>query len=212
MEKRTLLPGVGSVSQQVADLNGDGWLDIIVCNLMDVQRWFYQGINSQIYWGSPEGYSPMRRAELPSQGAHHAVVADFNHDGFLDIFVSNYQSEYTRSIDSHIYWGNREANYTVANRQALHNESAAGVVAADLNGDGWVDLAVSNHVQNGDHHANSLIFWNRNGKLSERDTTALPTIGPHMMTGVDPGNIYTRVMEENYTSAPHDAGAVTAAG
>jgi hypothetical protein len=173
---------------------------------MDTARWFYRGINSQIYWGSASGYSTFRRTELPSLGAHHAAVADFNRDGILDIFISSYQSEFTRSLDSHIYWGSRESGYSAANRQALHNESAAGVVAADLNGDGWVDLAVSNHVQNGDHHANSLIFWNRSGSFNERDITALPTIGPHMMTGVDPGNLYTRAMEENYVSPPHDAG------
>ncbi|HWB99024.1 MAG TPA: VCBS repeat-containing protein [Bryobacteraceae bacterium] len=205
--KRTALESVGLVSEQVADLDQDGWLDIILCNLMDVDHWFYRGIHSQIYWGSPHGYSAMRRSELPSTGTHHAVVADFNHDGSLDIFLSDYQSEFTRSIDSFLYWGNREANYSIANRQALHNESAAGVVAADLNGDGWADLAVSNHVQNGDHHAKSLIFWNQAGKFDERRTTSLPTIGPHMMTGVDVGNLYTRALEETYTSAAHDAGA-----
>src|SRR5262249_30664930 len=81
--KHSLLPSVGAVRQQVADLNGDGWLDIILCNLMDTKRWFYRGINSQIYWGSAGGYSAFRRTELPSLGAHHAAVADFNHDGFL---------------------------------------------------------------------------------------------------------------------------------
>jgi hypothetical protein len=206
-ERRTLLESVGAVSQQVADLNHDGWLDIVVCNLMDEDRWFYRGINSQIFWGSPEGYSAVRRSELPSTGTHHAVVADFNHDGFLDIFLSDYQSEFTRSLDSWIYWGNREANYSPARRRALRNESAAGVVAADLNGDGWVDLAVSNHVHDGDHHANSLIFWNHTGAFDERRTTALPTIGPHMMTGVDMGNLYTRALDEVYTSVPHDCAA-----
>jgi hypothetical protein len=208
-ERRTHLDSVGSVSAQVADLNHDGYLDIIVCNLMDGDRWFYQGINSYIYWGGPDGYSTRRRSELPSTGAHHAVVADFNHDGNLDIFLSSYQSEFTRSLDSFLYWGNPRAYYSPSNRSALHNESAAGVVAADLNGDGWVDLAVSNHVQNGDHHANSLIFWNRSGTFDNRDTTALPTVGPHMMTGVDMGNLYTRALEETYTSRAYDAAAAS---
>ncbi len=186
------LDGVGSVSEQIADLNGDGYLDVIVCNLMDVARGLYQGIHSQIYWGSPHGYSATRRSELPSSGAHLAVVADFNRDGHLDIFVSNYQSEFSRSLDSYLYWGDAQANYSPERRLSLHNESAAGVVAADLNGDGWVDLAVSNHVRNGDHHTSSLIFWNSAGTFDARRTTALPTVGPHMMTGVDIGNIYTR--------------------
>jgi hypothetical protein len=206
-QRRTVLDAVGPVSEQVADLNGDGYLDIIVCNLMDEKRWFYQGIYSRIYWGSANGYSATRATELPSSGNHHAVVADFNRDGYLDIFLSNYQSQYTRSIDSFLYWGNAQADYSPARRKSLHNESAAGVVAADLNGDGWPDLAVSNHVKDGDHHTRSLIFWNRNGDFDERRTTSLPTVGPHMMTGVDMGNLYTRALEEEYTSRPYDAGA-----
>ncbi len=200
------LDGVGTVSEQVADLDGDGFLDIIVCNLMDTALARYHGIHSFIYWGSAEGYSATRRSDLPSSGAHHAVVADFNHDGHLDIFLSNYQSEYTRSLDSYLYWGSAQTGYSPAHRLALHNESAAGVVAADLNGDGWVDLAVSNHVFNGDHHTQSRIFWNRAGTFTPENTTLLPTVGPHMMTGVDNGNIYTRALDETYISAPYDAG------
>lgn len=207
-ERKTAIPSVGIVSQQIADLDRDGYLDIVMCNLMDVAKSVYRGVNSQILWGSKEGFSLQRKSELPSSGAHHATIADFNRDGYLDIFISNYQSEFTRSIDSHIYWGNAAGTFTAENRLALHNESAAGVVNGDFNNDGWTDLAVSNHVLNGDHHGLSLIFWNDRGSFSTARTTALPTIGPHMATGVDPGDQYTRRLEETYTSAVFDAGAV----
>ena len=197
---------MGSVSQQIADLNGDGYLDIVLCNLMDVERGSYRGVQTQVLWGSKDGYSTFRRSELPSFGAHHATVADFNKDGFLDIFVSNYQSEFTRSLDSHIYWGSA-AGYSAGNRLALYNESAAGVVSGDFNGDGWVDLAVSNHVLNGDHHGESLVWWNEQGKFSHARATRLPTIGPHMAAGVDPGDQYSRKQEERYVSEVFDAGA-----
>jgi hypothetical protein len=202
----TLLPAVGPVSTQIADLNGDGYLDIVVCDFVDLKRWIFHGVNSLIYWGSPNGYSGTNSTTLPSLGAHHATIADFNRDGFLDIFLSNYQSEFTRDLDSHIYWGNPESSYSATNRQALHVGSAAGVVSADFNGDGWIDLAVSNHVQNGHHQAKSLIFWNSPKGFDERRRTELPTVGPHMMTGVDQGNIYTRQLQETFTSEIHDAG------
>lgn len=210
-KRSMLLDGIGPVSAQVADLNQDGFLDIIVFDLKNFAAPRYQGINSKIYWGSPNGYSSFRRSELPSSGSHYGVVADFNRDGHLDIFVSNYQSEFTRSLDSFVYWGNPEAHYTTARRLALHNESAAGAFAADLDGDGWKDLAVANHVAGGVHRCESLIFWNRSGGLSASRTTSLPTIGAHMMLGVDLGNIYTRELDEVYTSKAYDAGAPVAA-
>lgn len=204
--RRTVLPSVGPVSVQIADLNSDGYLDLVVCDLADLHHRVYHGVNTYIYWGSPQGYSVYNRTELPSLGAHYATIGDFNRDGFLDIFISNYQSEFTRDLNSYIYWGNRKADYTVAHRQALHVGSAAGIESGDFNGDGWIDLAVSNHVKNGDHHARSFIFWNGPKGFSNQRVTRLPTVGPHMMTGVDQGNIYTRALKEAYISAPYDAG------
>jgi hypothetical protein len=203
-DNHIVLNGMGSVSEQVADLNNDGYLDIVLCNLYDPKTARYHGVNTYIYWGSMQGYRATNRSELPSLGAHHAVVADFNRDGALDIFISNYQSEFTRDLDSHIYWGDAKAPYDATRSTALHVGSAAGVLAADLDGDGWIDLAVSNHVVNGDHHTQSPIFWNSSSGFLHRPTTWLPTIGPHMMAGVDDGNLYTRRHEESYESATHE--------
>jgi hypothetical protein len=203
-EHHTVLPGTGTVSEQIADLNHDGYLDLIICNLLDPKHGRYHGINTYLYWGSANGYEATNRTELPSLGAHHAVVEDFNRDGALDIFISNYQSEFTRDLDSFIYWGNAAGEYAVERRTALHVGSAAGVVAADLDADGWIDLAVANHVSEGDHHAQSPIFWNGPNGFFTRPTTWLPTIGPHMMSAVDVGNLYTRGPTESYQSAGYD--------
>ncbi|MBS1798411.1 MAG: VCBS repeat-containing protein [Acidobacteria bacterium] len=202
-DNHTVLPGMGTVSEQVADLNNDGYLDIVLCNLYDPGTARYHGVNSYIYWGSQQGYRATNRSELPSLGAHHAVIEDFNRDGALDIFISNYQSEFTRDLNSSIYWGNSEGSYTAAHSTPLHVGSAAGVLAADLDGDGWIDLAVSNHVVGGDHHTRSPIFWNSSNGFLHRPITWLPTIGPHMMAGVDDGNLYTRRHEESYVSVVH---------
>ena len=79
-EKHTRLPGLGAVSQQIADLDGNGYLDIVLCNLYDEQNRIFSGINSFVYWGSPAGYSPIRRLDIPSFGGTHATIADYNRD------------------------------------------------------------------------------------------------------------------------------------
>ena len=208
-ENHTLLPGIGAVGQQIADLDGDGHLDIVLCNLMDESTRTFQGINSTVYWGSPQGYTVQRRMDLPSLGGQQATIADLNRDGFLDIFVTNYQSEFDRQLPSHIYWGDDRSPYSVRKRTALPVGSGSGTVAADFNGDGWIDIAVANHFEQGSHLTNSYVFWNSSQGFNERQRTSLPTAGTHLMTGVDPGNIYTRALEEKYTSAVHDSGIRT---
>jgi hypothetical protein len=199
---RTILPGIGTVSEQIADLDHNGWLDIVVNNLADVPNRAYQGIHSYVYWGSPGGYSPMNRMDLPSEGGEHSTIADFNRDGFLDVFISNYDSEFTRDLDSYIYWGSQNG-LSYRNRTALHAGSASGAASADLNGDGWIDLVVANHFQNGSHRTESPIFWNGPDGFRQQRRTLLPTVGAHMMSGVDQGNIYDRTFRETYVSAIH---------
>ena len=205
-ENRTVLPGIGAVGQQIADLDGDGYLDIVLCNLMDETTRTFQGINSTVYWGSPQGYTVQRRMDLPSLGGQQATIADLDRDGFLDIFLTNYQSEFDRQLPSHIYWGDDRSPYSARKRTALPVGSGSGTVAADFNRDGWIDIAVANHFEKGSHLTNSYVFWNNSQGFSERQRTSLPTAGAHLMTGVDPGNIYTRALQEAYTSAIYDSG------
>jgi hypothetical protein len=203
----TLLPGIGPVAQQIADLNGDGYLDIVLCNLVDESNRLFHGINSYIYWGSSKGYSSLRRMDLPSIGGEYSTIADLNGDHYLDIFMSNYQSEFERFLDSYIYWGNHKAIYNDSAITTLRVGSASGAVSADFNGDGWIDIAVANHYEKGSHLTNSYVFWNGPDGFENRSKTPLPTTGAHLMTGVDPGNIYTRDLRETYTSKAYDAGS-----
>ena len=73
-------------------------------------------------------------------------------------------------------------------------------MAADLNGNGWTDLVVANHKVWGDHRGYSEIWWNGPDGFDRRRTTRLPTMGPHGMRSVEPGNLHDRGPEEFYTS------------
>ena len=56
------------------------------------------------------------------------------------------------------------------------------------------------HKNHGDHHSTSLIYWGGPDGLSQDNATKLPTLGPHGMCNVDPGNIMDRGDEEYYYS------------
>jgi hypothetical protein len=81
------------------------------------------------------------------------------------------------------------------------------VEALDLDRDGWLDVIVSNHQKNFSHLSGTNIYWGgaRGFQLSRR--TTLPTIGVHLDTMVDAGNVYDRTYVWSYVSAPLESPA-----
>lgn len=187
---------------QARDLTGNGYLDLIIGggkpNRMDVPHDSF----IDIFWNGPDGMQPHRHTQLESQGVIGLCVADFNNDGYPDIFCTAYKNQIDRDIDSYIYWGGPGATYTKYNRQRIRTHSSAGCIAADFNEDGYIDLAIANHKTFGDHMGDSFVLWNGPNGFDEQNPTRLPTSGPHGMQHEQPYNLVDGGNEEYYTSAP----------
>lgn len=193
---------------RVADLSGNGYPDVIIGTHIETPR------NGEltphnphhsfihIYWNGPEGLRENNKTILRADAAVAMAIADYNNDGWLDIFVSNYHNGKERDINSIIYW-NRQGMFRELDRQLLYMHSASGCLAADFNEDGWVDLAVANHKVDGDHHGFSSVWWNGPNGFNQERRIDLPTEGPHGMTSLEPGNLLTRGPEEHYISEPY---------
>ena len=77
----------------IADLNKDGYLDIITDH--------YQDGFAVIFWGSSTGYDTENRRELPTENARHKIgVADLDQNGWLELIFVNHITTIL-----HIYWG-----------------------------------------------------------------------------------------------------------
>ncbi|MFA6568812.1 MAG: VCBS repeat-containing protein [Victivallales bacterium] len=187
---------------KVADLNNDGYPELIFGGHTQSISGAHDSF-VYIYWGSPEGYSEDRRTLIPSNAVNSMAVADFDNDGFLDLFVGSYEDGRLRDIDSHIYWNQQGKGFLPHKRLPLRTHAVSGNLAADFNGDGWIDLAIANHKVEGNHIAYSTTWHNGPDGFDEKRNTNLPTSGPHGMGNVDPGNIMDRTPNEYYISAPH---------
>ncbi len=145
---RMELATVGAVGNTVADLNSDGYFDIVFSNI--------QGDYSYIYWGDATNqYS--QRTDLETSGAFSSSVADLNEDGYLDIVFANHQNGTTKSINSYIYWGSSTTPYT--SRTELSTLGATATAIEDLNGDGHLDILFSNFHDDTSNDTNSYIYW-----------------------------------------------------
>jgi SAM-dependent methyltransferase len=70
----------------VADLNQDGYLDIVQSNYRSDHT---RSLPVFIYWGGKEPFTPARRSALVGSGTRGVSLADLDHDGFLDVVFAN---------------------------------------------------------------------------------------------------------------------------
>lgn len=187
-ERMTALLTDGVASAAVADLNGNGWPDLILSQHQSVKKKNIYESYITVYWGGPEGYQENRKMQLPASCANSVTVGDYSGSGSLDIYATSYNNGRSRDLLSYLYPGDH-GSYSLENVRYFFNHSGSGCVSGDFNGDGYTDLAVACHKKYGNHVSESFIFWGGPDGLSEERKTRLPTVGPHGMSTVDPGNI-----------------------
>ena len=200
-ENRKEIDVPSPIDLNTADLNGDGWLDLVACAYSDVANNNHFDMGTYIFWGSSTGFSHANAQWLPGFAGLGPVIADFDDDNYLDIFLPHYHGELVRdNLPCYLYWGS-SAGYSETNRSVLFNNSAAQGMAADYNNDGKIDIAVANHTAGGSHNASSKVFYNDGNRFKNPIVTELPTSGPHWSQNTDMGNVYNRGWTQKYESS-----------
>jgi hypothetical protein len=164
-----------STGVSMVDVNGDGWIDIYVCNSGDLEG---KSRENELFINNGDGTFTERAAEfgLADVGySTHATFLDYDLDGDLDCFVLNNsytdpQRIATVSRDRHNYgapggdrlYRNDNGRFVdVTPISGIYSgdiDFGLGVSAGDVNGDRYPDLYISNdfwerdyfYINNGD--------------------------------------------------------------
>jgi hypothetical protein len=180
-EARVGLQTIGAWGANAADLNGDGWIDLLVCNF---QEHYSYEVPSFVYWNGPEGFSRTRRTPLYEHGAQGNAIADFNGDGNLDILITSMIGSTRGDYDpSYLYLGNREGMYSSQNRLLLPGREAYEQAMADLDDDGQVDTLLLNQGEVTRYENELWIYWNEKDAFDTWRITGLPA---YAGVGVEP--------------------------
>ena len=120
----------------VGDFNGDGKMDLAVLNSGNAAVGDDGGVS--ILLGNGDGTLQAARNFPAGQNPITIVVADFNHDGKLDLVVL------AASNTVVLLLGNGDGTFQSPSNIPIGSDSVSHFAAGDLNGDGNADLALEN--------------------------------------------------------------------
>src|SRR5689334_2249327 len=213
----TTQKGSWTTGVAVADVNGDGLLDLYICKgglgspqERANQLWINQGAGKD---GVPHFKEMAKQYGVADEGySTQAVFLDYNHDGNLDLFViensprsvktvgnANLRAERSQYGGAKLFRNDGNGHFTdVTLQSGIYSPDIAfglGVAVADVNGDGWPDIYVSNDFSERDY----LYINNRDGTFSEVLDKEMPIVSYFSM-GLDVADLDNDGWPDVYTT------------
>ena len=153
------------------DVDGDGWIDLFVGTFADRPAANYRAggaagpVPNQLLFNRKGRFVRSTQKSIVHLGrASGSVLADFDNDGWLDLYVANNGRLGKGNLLYRNLGGGRFENVTAKAGAPLHlPETARSAAVLDFDGDGLLDLLVLATLRRG----KTLLFRNRGGMTFE---------------------------------------------
>jgi hypothetical protein len=153
-----------------SDFDGDGWIDIFVANDSTPNFLYHNNGNgtfSEI--GFESGTALDKNGN--EQGCMGVTLGDYDHDGLLDLFITNFDDEYNVLYRNAGKGSFVDVSYEAGVAMISLPYVGWGTKFFDFDNDGWVDLFVANghaYPQRDRYRQRKLLHRNnRDGTFSE---------------------------------------------
>jgi len=144
----------------LADINGDGKLDLLVANQIDGNGNWMDGSVAGVLLGNGDGtFQPAASYSSGDVEGSSIVVADANGDGKPDLLMANACADnyncYTGAVS--VFVGNGDGTLRAGVDYNVNGWVSFSVATADVNGDGKPDLLVANQCTSNNSCGNGTV-------------------------------------------------------
>ncbi len=162
----------GSRQARFADLNGDGYDDVIAPaqSIATDHSW---DIPSYVYWGGILGLQNSNRTLVPTLGLVDAIPFDIDQDGHMDLLTlseriatplvdpTNSQT-FSYSRDAFIFWGDGVGLDTTS-PTSLPTLGALTAAVYDFDEDGNMDIVIGQGLDGTGGYTSSVVYFGEDG-------------------------------------------------
>ncbi|MDE6339662.1 MAG: VCBS repeat-containing protein, partial [Muribaculaceae bacterium] len=138
-----------------ADLNGDGWLDIVIGGTIPGEAWNTTGAEggktATVYLNDQNGHFIKQQefSEYMFDNTTHPVkLIDWNNDGYSDLILTGWNMTQGNVSRTHVYLNDGNANFTLAD-VALPGVSEGSIELADFSNSGRCDILINGNCNGG---------------------------------------------------------------